>query len=114
MSPRWGASGAIYGLFGLMVVQQLTAGRNIMQSGLGMVLGLNLVFTFGVPGISIGGHVGGLIGGALCGALLFSAPKAGIKLPKFAAEALMAVVLVAFFFGCLWAAGNWQDPPFNF
>ena len=32
-----------------------------------MILVLNLVFTFGVSGISIGGHIGGLIGGWLCG-----------------------------------------------
>ena len=34
----------------------------------GQVLGLivlNLIFTFAVPGVSIGGHVGGLIAGVL-------------------------------------------------
>jgi membrane associated rhomboid family serine protease len=31
---------------------------------------INLVFTFGVSGISIGGHLGGLIAGALCGLLI--------------------------------------------
>src|SRR5947207_3405078 len=35
------------------------------------VLVLNLVFTFGVSGISIGGHIGGLIGGYLCGLILY-------------------------------------------
>ena len=31
---------------------------------------LNLVFTFAVPGISIGGHIGGLIGGGLAALLV--------------------------------------------
>ena len=66
-----GASGAIFGLFGLALAAQRAMGINIWQSGLGGVLLINLAFTFGVPGISIGGHVGGLIGGYLCGVLLY-------------------------------------------
>jgi membrane associated rhomboid family serine protease len=66
-----GASGAIFGLLGFAVAYQRSRGINIWQSGLGMILVLNLVFTFGVSGISIGGHVGGLIGGYLCGLILY-------------------------------------------
>jgi membrane associated rhomboid family serine protease len=66
-----GASGAIFGLLGFAVAYQRSRGINIWQSGLGMILVLNLVFTFGVSGISIGGHVGGLIGGWLCGLILY-------------------------------------------
>jgi len=29
------------------------------------IIAINLVFTFAVPGISIGGHLGGLVGGAV-------------------------------------------------
>jgi membrane associated rhomboid family serine protease len=67
-----GASGAIFGLFGLLVVYQLTRGVNPLQSGLGTVIILNLVFTFAIPGISIGGHVGGLIAGGVVGGVLFA------------------------------------------
>ena len=66
-----GASGAIFGLFGFAVAFQRSRGINIWQSGLGMILVLNLLFTFGVSGISIGGHIGGLIGGYLCGLILY-------------------------------------------
>jgi membrane associated rhomboid family serine protease len=66
-----GASGAIFGLLGFAIAYQRARGINIWQSGLGMILILNLVFTFGVSGISIGGHIGGLVGGYLCGLILY-------------------------------------------
>ena len=34
-------------------------------SALGLIV-INLVLSFAISGISIGGHIGGLIGGALC------------------------------------------------
>jgi membrane associated rhomboid family serine protease len=33
---------------------------------------LNLVLTFAIPGIAIGGHIGGLIGGCVCGTALLA------------------------------------------
>lgn len=64
-----GASGAVFGLFGYAVVAQLVRGINPLTTGIGGIIALNLVFTFVVPGISIGGHVGGLIGGFIAGVL---------------------------------------------
>src|SRR4051812_1503361 len=69
--PTVGASGAIFGLFGLALAAQRSQGINIWQSGLGTILVINLALTFGIPGISIGGHLGGLAGGYLCGVLLY-------------------------------------------
>lgn len=58
-----GASGAIFGLFGaLFVIQRSFGGAN---SQLLIVLGLNLVLGFVVPGISWQAHIGGLLIGAL-------------------------------------------------
>jgi len=64
-SATVGASGAIFGLLGAALV--LERQRNYVLGGgaIGIIV-LNLVFTFAIPGISIGGHLGGLVGGALC------------------------------------------------
>jgi membrane associated rhomboid family serine protease len=65
-----GASGAVFGLMGSAVVAQRYAGIDPWRSGIGPTIGINLLFTFLIPGISIGGHVGGLLGGALAAFLL--------------------------------------------
>ncbi len=64
-APTVGASGAIFGLMGAAVVVMRNRGINPMESGLGLWIGLNLLITFTIPDISIGGHIGGLLGGAL-------------------------------------------------
>ena len=65
-----GASGAVYGLMGATVAIMRRRGVDVMQSGLGGLLLVNLLLTFVIPGISIGGHVGGLVAGGIAGALL--------------------------------------------
>ena len=65
-TPVVGASTAIFGLMGAAVVMARNRGIDLMASGLGPVLLINLAITF-FPGfnISIGGHLGGLAGGFL-------------------------------------------------
>jgi membrane associated rhomboid family serine protease len=65
-----GASGAIFGLLSAAAVVAWNRGFSLMESGLGIWIGLNLLITFTVPNISVGGHVGGLIGGAVTALLL--------------------------------------------
>jgi membrane associated rhomboid family serine protease len=65
--PTVGASGAIFGIFGCLIVVAYHRGIPIWQSGLGFVLVINLLFSVTFAGISIGGHLGGLIAGLLCG-----------------------------------------------
>jgi membrane associated rhomboid family serine protease len=65
-----GASGAVFGLMGGAVVMMRARGFDPMASGIPFLIGLNLLFSLVVPGISIGGHVGGLIGGAVAGFVL--------------------------------------------
>jgi membrane associated rhomboid family serine protease len=57
-----GASGAIFGVFGALFLLE-RRGHIATRGQIGVLIVLNLVFTFAVPGISIGGHVGGLIAG---------------------------------------------------
>jgi membrane associated rhomboid family serine protease len=65
-----GASGAIFGLAGCAVVELRSRNMSVMESGLGMLIGFNLLYGFVASGISVGGHIGGLIGGALAGLVL--------------------------------------------
>ena len=57
---------------GVAVAVFRARGINIMDSGLGTTIMLNLALTFAIPGISIGGHVGGLVTGYVAGELLMS------------------------------------------
>ena len=69
-----GASGAIFGVMGAAAVEMRARQIPIMQSGVGMLIVLNLIISFTLPGISWGGHIGGLIGGALA-ALVIAARR---------------------------------------
>jgi membrane associated rhomboid family serine protease len=59
-----GASGAIFGIFGAALVLEMQGSKVLGGQALGLII-VNLVFTFAIPNISVGGHVGGLVGGAL-------------------------------------------------
>jgi membrane associated rhomboid family serine protease len=86
-----GASGAVFGLMGAAVALFRARGLSLMESGLGFWLGLNLLITFAVPGISIGGHLGGLAGGLLAGFVLLELGERGrVSMPV--AEALCGAI----------------------
>jgi membrane associated rhomboid family serine protease len=68
--PTVGASGACFGVLGALIVVAHYRGISIWQSGLGLTLLINIVFSLSVSGISIGGHLGGVVGGAICGWLI--------------------------------------------
>lgn len=70
LSPTVGASGAIFGIFGALIVVARSRGIPIWQSGLGVVLVINLVLSVSIAGISIGGHLGGLVAGFITGAMI--------------------------------------------
>ncbi|HKN63624.1 MAG TPA: rhomboid family intramembrane serine protease [Gaiellaceae bacterium] len=64
LAPTVGASGAIFGILGaMMIIEWQITGRLAGQAMTWIVI--NLVISFSFSGISWGGHVGGLIGGIL-------------------------------------------------
>ena len=102
-----GASGAIFGLMGAGFVVARRRGIDEVASQIGVFVVLNLVFTFSVPGISIGGHVGGLVGGALAALIVTALERRARGGASIAIEAagiaLIAIVSVA---GALAAANG--------
>jgi membrane associated rhomboid family serine protease len=60
-----GASGAIFGLMAAAFVIARRRGMEALAGEIGMLLAINLLITFTIPNISIGGHLGGLVGGGL-------------------------------------------------
>ena len=73
-TPVVGASGAIFGLFGALIVIGRHLGANI--AGIAVILAINLAIGF-IPGFNISwqAHVGGLIVGLLLG-LIFTRTRA--------------------------------------
>ena len=97
-----GASGAIFGLLGAAFIIMRSRGIDPMQSWIGPILILNILFTFR-PGISIGGHLGGLLGGVLASFILLQAERRrSPALAVIGCAALAAVAVV----GSIAAAGT--------
>jgi membrane associated rhomboid family serine protease len=88
-----GASGAIFGILGALFV--LERRRHIATGGqvAGLIV-LNLVFTFAVSNISVGGHIGGLIGGVvLMWMLLQTRDSAAYSIAATAAVIVVSIVV---------------------
>jgi membrane associated rhomboid family serine protease len=63
-TPVLGASGAIFGILGAMMILEWQVTGSLAGQAAALVA-INLGLSFVIPGISWGGHVGGLIGGIL-------------------------------------------------
>jgi membrane associated rhomboid family serine protease len=97
-----GASGAVFGLFGAAAAGLRQRGVRVMQTWIGGLLVINLIFTFAIPGISIGAHVGGLVGGTVTGWVMLHPTRRS----KVEGVVVAAVVIVASVLGSLWAASR--------
>jgi membrane associated rhomboid family serine protease len=63
-TPVLGASGAIFGILGAMLILEWQVTGRLAGNAMTWIV-INLVISFAIPNISWGGHVGGLIGGIL-------------------------------------------------
>jgi membrane associated rhomboid family serine protease len=93
-----GASGAVYGLLGGLVVAviRLKRDRHTLMTVLG-VLAVNIAFSVSVPNISLLAHLGGLIVGAAVTAGMVYAPTAQ-RLQWQAGTVIVIVVVLAVLF----------------
>jgi membrane associated rhomboid family serine protease len=94
-----GASGAIYGILGaLLILEYLSTGR-LAGPALTLIV-LNLAITLTIPNISIGGHVGGLVGGVLATLALTQVrrvTRSALVGPALVGLVAVASVAVAYF-----------------
>jgi membrane associated rhomboid family serine protease len=113
-----GASGAIFGVIGATFV--IARGRKLdaIAGQIGILILLNLVFTFADTGVSLGAHVGGLVAGVLCGLLIVAGEQRRYG-PNLSKRDRLAIELVAMgFIGVLsfvlaLAAASWGAPYFG-
>ena len=105
LQPTVGASGAIFGILGAGLVLERQRDYVFGGSALGVIV-LNLVFTFSISNISIGGHIGGLIGGAAAalGLTRFGRTHAAYGRPGVVGVATMVLVGVASVLIAYWKA----------
>ena len=69
-----GASGVLYGLFGIALGNAFAYGGET-RSLLALIV-MNLVYTLISPGVSLWGHVGGLVSGLIIGGLIYLVAQA--------------------------------------
>ena len=111
--PTAGASGAIFGLMGAAVIVMRDRGINPMESGIALWLGLNLLLTFTISGISIGGHLGGLVGGLLA-ALVFTEIAGRLRAPQSLATLLAGAIGVLAIAGAIGVSAGASTPTLGF
>jgi membrane associated rhomboid family serine protease len=91
-----GASGAVFGVLSGTFVIARGRGVDALASTIGILILINLVFSFGVRNISVGAHLGGLIAGALC-ALFILAGERGYLGERHTPMELLAMAALGFF-----------------
>ncbi|MHC1558366.1 rhomboid family intramembrane serine protease [Actinomycetospora sp. C-140] len=92
LRPVAGASGAVFGLMGalLVVLRRL----QLDQGPALLTIGINVVLSFTIPGLSLLGHLGGLVTGALVAVALVHGPARSRPAAGLLAVGGIAVVLV--------------------
>jgi membrane associated rhomboid family serine protease len=88
-----GASGAVFGVLAAAFVIARGRGVDALASTIGIVILLNLAFSFGVRGISIGAHLGGLLAGFLCALLILAGERGRLGERHFPAEMIAMTAL---------------------
>ena len=116
-----GASGAVFGMAGAVVIAERASGIRFRDSGILAFLVINVAISFLWPGVSIGGHLGGMIVGAVAALILWTFPKwnafinaaSHVKLIRPLPELIVfGMGALCVFLALSWAAPNWRTPIF--
>jgi len=67
---------------------------SLLGGQIGGLLIINLAFTFGVPGISIGGHLGGLAGGIAAGVVLSGFGRGHMAYSRLTPVTILCLALI--------------------
>jgi membrane associated rhomboid family serine protease len=87
-----GASGAVFGLFGAILLVLRRTGRNAVQ--IVVLIGINFAIGLFFPGIAWQAHLGGLVVGVLLGLAYAYAPRAQRTLVSVGATAVVTLALI--------------------
>lgn len=114
MSPQIaaGASGAIFGCFGALLYFGIVYPKlfiRTMGSSVIVLILINLIYGFTVPGIDNAGHIGGLIGGFLAAGIV-SLPKQKLFLRQFV---ILVFTVVFTYFSLQFGFGHYNSPTVN-
>jgi membrane associated rhomboid family serine protease len=101
-APTVGASGAVFGLMGAAAVELRSRGVNPFKTDIGLLIVVNLILSFAISHISVGGHVGGLIGGVLAGIAFDQADRRRMPAIGYVGCFVLSAIAVV---GALQAAG---------
>jgi len=96
-SSTLGASGAIFGLLGALLVLATKARLNSQWLMQNLIIGV-VITVVGWRQISWQGHLGGFLGGVVAAAVIAYAPKANRSVVQWSGLALVSLVLVALSF----------------
>ncbi len=100
-----GASGAVFGLMAAAFLEAKDRGLDDVASQIGFYVVINLIFTFSVPNISIGGHIGGLLAGGALTLALAQARRSGAGASRPVETGVMVAFAVVIAIACV-IAGN--------
>ena len=87
-----GASGAVFGMFGALLVLTRTLGRR--DQALIGTIAINFVIGVIIPNVAWQGHLGGLVTGALAALIIAKAPAAGRSAVQWAGLAALTGALL--------------------
>jgi membrane associated rhomboid family serine protease len=92
LTPVVGASGAIFGLFGALLVLNRHLGRS--SAAMYATIAINAAFGFFYPGISWQAHLGGFVTGIVCAGVIVVFRRQGVRHLVWTALAAVLVLLV--------------------